>query len=433
MAATPIPRYPVAATVAKKKKPAPPAQTSNVGAMDPFGAIVSGQVTSPSDIARLMGLIQPDYSGVPAIDLDSLRTAAHTTAQMQMAPYKAALDTERQQTLDDQRISQGAATAFTKALTEMLQGGQTGQAGMDYAKENYGGSYLGAIAGQMGTQLFGQITAGFNDQLKDISSRLAELISKSPEIENDIYDQISKAAFDEQGNAIKMAELDVQTKVKAAAVILKQANDDRKALTELAKAMGKGGTNKIVTTKDGVFMIDPATGTTTQLTKTSSADGTVSYRSGASDVVRINPDGTVTTVYKAPAKPGKAPAPGAAGARITAATKAGNTALSAVLAKVWASTPGARQPPDWDRTTQGDYENSQEYFNATEAAKVKAQQSFGSAMYRVMQAMKRDLRLIHYSQAQIKQMAFEIVSTQITPPKGYDPKAPVAVKPQRRY
>ncbi len=400
----------------KKKKPAPAAQTSNVGAMDPFGAIVSGQVTSPSDIARLMGLIQPDRSSIPSIDLDALRTAAHTTAQMQIAPYKDELAKLEQRTLDNQRVSQGAAKAFTQALTEMLMGGKTGQEGMDYAKENYGGSYLGAIAGQMGNQLFGQITAGFTEQLNDITDRLSELISKSPEIENDIYDQISKAAFDEQGNAIKMAELDVQTKVKAAAVILKQANDDRKALTALAKTLGggSGGTNKIVTTKDGVFMIDPATGTTTQLTKTSSADGTVSYRSGTSDVVRINPDGTAEVVYKAPTKPGKKPKPPAASPVIGRADAAGDAALKKVLAKIRANTPNSGVDPKTEPEL---------YASAKAEARRRAQMNFGTAMFKVRTAIGPHLRTIGWTQKEIFEKAFQIVTNVIDPPPTY--KKPV--------
>ncbi len=217
--------------------PWPRAPLKPVHAADPAGALAG---TGPDAIAQYVASLAPDYTHVQPVDLAAIRRQAHTAAAQELAPFQNNYDFQ-QGVLDRQKTnSQQAATSFTQALTEMLQGGQTGQAGMDYAHERYGGSYLGAVAGQMGAQLFSEVTRDFDQQSFKLADQLAQVMSKSAAIEQDIYGQLANDARDAQAQQIKLADTSLSTRIKAAAVLLKQANEDRKFGLAAAKAQATG-------------------------------------------------------------------------------------------------------------------------------------------------------------------------------------------------
>lgn len=164
---------------------------------------------------------------------------------------------ERQQKLaNDYALAQkGAATEFSAAMAEILQGGKTGQEGMDYALENFGGSYMGALAAQYGQQLHRDIQAKLDEEQIKLGDQLAEFLSTKPEFEqkvvSDIMGQVEaqqEAALDDWKTQIQLYGL-----LEARAKRLTPDSAEAKVITGWDKSKyiltGDGGLVKILSGK----------------------------------------------------------------------------------------------------------------------------------------------------------------------------------------
>lgn len=125
------------------------------------------------------------------------------------------------------KVQADAAQSWGGAMMQAFTGGQPGQAGMDYSKANFGGSYLPAIGAQFTTQLLGQITHDFNESDWKAADELAGLMDKVPGLRQDIENDI----ITRHQNDFKSALDSFQSRVQLAGLMLdKQAKDDSIAL-----------------------------------------------------------------------------------------------------------------------------------------------------------------------------------------------------------
>jgi hypothetical protein len=105
------------------------------------------------------------------------------------------------------------------------------------------------------------------------------------------------------------------------------------------------------------------------------------------------------------------------------ADDAGKAALNQYTAYVWARTPNSGSPPKAsDYADDKAFQQAQEVYTAAkQEAQNRLSKNFGTAMYRVIEAIGQHLKKIGYSPAAVKYAAYQIVSGVITPPKNYRP------------
>jgi hypothetical protein len=204
-----------------------PKPVKKVGAFDPYSAL-QRQIDMITEIASK----GPDLSG--------LDEEAHKRAISAFAPVQAQYQGLRDDLGRNKANNQQAATAFMEAMVGILQGGKTGQEGMDFAKQNYGGSYLGAIAASMGKELWQSITHDFDAQDFKLVQDLGEVMAKQPEYEQEIYNDLIKSTTDSFENRLKYLSWNVTQQIKVQGDRSQDESRRRKDLTAFIKATNSG-------------------------------------------------------------------------------------------------------------------------------------------------------------------------------------------------
>lgn len=260
--------YPLYGAQQKRQLPSPTA-TKKVGATDPYGAM--------SDIARLqqgylnLAAAGPDYS---SIDYDKLNQIAIDSVKSRLQPIDDRLQRERDFQKGRQGMSQEAAKNFAAAMAGILQGGKTGDEGMAYAKENYGGSYLGAMAASMGQTLLMQTNNYFNEQDRELMNKIADLWDQLPGEAEKVYADLVDMGMERVQESHKAMLAAGASAIKFERDNIAEARADRKerrdAFTQGVKAL-TGGTLKakapypIQGPNGRLDLFDPNTGTITVL------------------------------------------------------------------------------------------------------------------------------------------------------------------------
>jgi len=426
---------------------------------------------SSGDIAVYNLGLAPDYSKVPKVDVKAAASYANAGAEKTLAPV---LSEYKQQWTDlaaREQVSLEASTAFTKALSDILTGGQSGEAGRDYALKTFGGSFLGEIQTAEGLKMFVNLSREFDAQDAAIVANMNAAIAKRPDIYKSLYDDFVQQETANQKLGIALADSAYDHRMKAVALILSTRQKQEAAAAKTTRGQviyagdgssmlvdpvtGKkiadlGGarpdtTNvqtqtvgkslyerdpvtgewnlavkgpdaaarQVIYRGDGSsFLIDKATGK--KIAELGSARpkgaGSKDTQTGmvAGSLYEKDPaDGTWKLAIKG-ASGGKAVTPTQASETVARADKAGEAALTKLTDKVWSKTPGADAK-----------EGTSEYAKAVEWYQAQLPKSFNSAMYRVITAIAPHLKALGYTSAKVKEKAYEIVSAEIDPPKGY--------------
>mgnify|MGYP001610831865 FL=1 len=411
---TPNPKRPM-------PKPQPAPATKKVGRPDPAQALpqIAGLTVeqlsrmTPVQIQQyqaLYGAQGPNYGGVPKVDFNALQRSAWEQAGKQVGDLTAPYQAERETLAKQLGSSQRAATEFTQAFAAIAGGGNANiddPEAQRYALENWGGSYIGGMAASIGAQLLGQVTATFGAQEAKYAAEILRIMDTRPDLAERIYSEVAKDASERVKEGVSIAQMDYKNQIAA--------------LATYAKALGGGvGSSYLQTAKvDGnLYQYNPATKQWEVGIAGTSGSG------GASRDTRLRTVGG--SVYEQDPVTGKwsvaIPGKGSGGAgresastvsnTVKRATTAGEAALEKVKANIFGKIPGAYAAKD-----------SPEYASAEEAyqAWLDSGTSFGSAMKRVTAAISRHLKAIGYTPAQVKRAAYEIVSAEFDPPKGYKP------------
>ncbi len=415
-----------------RQLPKPPVKKppKKVGAFDPY------QSTDIDSIVNYLAQLQasgPDYRGItPPPSSEALQQEALTQSAWQLMPAQLQYERQQMQSRSGRETSQQAATAFTQALSEILQGGKTGDEGMAYAKENYGGSYLGVIAAQMGADLFRQITHDFDRQDFELADKLGTVMAQQPEIMQKVYDSLVETEQARVKGQMQDAETDYKNRVQALGFRIGELRKSEKVALDAAEASGDApGKPRVFQTSEGIFAIDEATGQVVWEKKTGKAKTTKT----TTQVVE-QPDGSKVLINKtngkqiavvAPPDPAEAAgvSPSTLSNTFKRATAAGTAALEKVTENIW-NRSGNPAPTikTVDKETGKTIVVDNPAFIKANAAYQKFLDSgkpFGTAMYRVITAISPHLRALGYTKAQIKRAAYDIVSAEIDPPKGYKP------------
>lgn len=414
--------------VVKKPAAKPPAKVGSKP--DPYNAVpLIGGLTvpqikqmSPQQIALYGAAVQsagPDYSKVPHPNFQAMQKAAWSQAGTQVADQVKPYQAERANLQTNLNTSRQAATAFAQAFASIAGGGNANiddPAAQKHALENYGGSYVGAMAAQLGAQLINQQQAYFNETDGKYAAQIKQIMDTRPDLAEKIY----TAAADDAAKQIKegksIADMSFKNKLGAIAA--------------LGKAMGSTETN--VRTQSlpggGVLGYDPQTGKVIyeipgKAGGGSSGGSTKLYGNSTSGYFTMQGGKLVPvpgyTGSSAGGKKGVSTA--TASTTIARANDAGEAALEKVTDRIWAKTGN---PPETIKDSSGNTVANPQYQKAVAWYNQQLSKSFGSAMYRVITAIAPHLKAAGYSKAQIKVAAYGIVSAEMDPPKGY--KVPTA-------
>lgn len=239
------PGWGAAATLAKQPVPIPRPSPPRP---DPGGGLGSGDIAGLLADLYATGPPQPDYA---SIDFDKLAEIASGRASTLIGGATKPFQEIRDRNVERGRLASESATNFTGALAGILQGGKQGEEGMAYAKENFGGSYLGAIAVQQGAELQRQLAWDFNARDIQLSERIAEIAAKQPEIYESILGELVKSAEADVDGRVKLEELAYEQRVKALGLVLAQARFEE---TQAARGGAKAGKPYVS------YFDDPVTG-----------------------------------------------------------------------------------------------------------------------------------------------------------------------------
>lgn len=213
------PGWGAAATVAKRrnppKPPAPP--PPEIGSAAWFAS-------APTDvIAAWVASQEPDYSDVNTdIDFDRLASIAQERTDKVFGAARAPYDELLARNESRRQASTESATNFAGAMANILMGGKTGDEGMAYAKEQWGGSYMGALALQQGEQLRNQIAWDFDARDMQLGEKIADLMAKRPDFYESIMGDLVKGETDRIENGLKLADSTFEHRVKAYGALLLQ-------------------------------------------------------------------------------------------------------------------------------------------------------------------------------------------------------------------
>lgn len=297
------PGWGAAASLAKKKLPPPPGRPNKpVGSFDPYR---STDINSVVDYLTRLQAGGPEYGKyvTEGPSSDALQQEALTQSAWQLMPAQLQYERQQMQSTAGRNTSQQAATAFTQALSGILQGGKTGDEGMAYAKENYGGSYLGVIAAQMGSDLFKQITHDFDQQDFELADKIGTAMAQQPEIMQRVYDGLVAAEEGRIKGQAQDAETDYKNRVQALGFRIGQLRKNQDALAKATAAIGKDNEGRVIQTSDRTYSVLP--------------DGTVLWEiknppkppTAKAPTTRRAPDGTM--IQWDPAQNSWVPSPGA--------------------------------------------------------------------------------------------------------------------------
>lgn len=263
----------------------------------------------------------------------------------------------------------------------------------DKANQQAFANALPSIQGLQGQQLFAQLLANQNQDTQKLAAQRAEIEAKRPGLLLDA--QKSLAPSDKAPTVKRIGNAYYEwNPSKGWVKLAAYAPTDRYATSTLANGQK-------VTTLNGQPVGKPwgpvrTKAASTKAPTTKTIDGKVKAYNPATGKWDVLGDaGTGGSSSSLPSVP-------------TIVKNAGNGALEIVTDKVWASAvKGA---------------NSEEEAKRIYDSRLSA--SFKSAMTRVIQAISPQLKQIGYSPAQVKTVAYSIVSSKIRPPKGY--KVPTA-------
>jgi murein DD-endopeptidase MepM/ murein hydrolase activator NlpD len=209
---------------------------------------------SSGDIAVYNLGLAPDYSKVPKVDVKAAASYANAGAEKTLAPV---LSEYKQQWTDlaaREQVSLGASTAFTKALSDILTGGQSGEAGRDYALKTFGGSFLGEIQTAEGLKMFVNLSREFDAQDAAIVANMNAAIAKRPDIYKSLYDDFVQQETANQKLGIALADSAYDHRMKAVALILSTRQKQEAAAAKTTRG-------QVIYAGDGSSMlVDPVTG-----------------------------------------------------------------------------------------------------------------------------------------------------------------------------
>lgn len=426
----------------KKKKPKPP--TKPTGSFDPsnsLGGYTPKEIASmtPDQIAMVQFGLR--MQGAPEPDFEKLRAIAQSQVAGAYEAPQQAIGDEREWLRGNYDLSTQAATNFSKAFADILTGGKSGAEGEQYSLENFGGSYLAGIAARMGQQLISQQTSYFNEEDRKLKDQLADIMEAMPEEAEKIYSDlventqdILSAGYKEQLAAWAALEVAKRKSTGGDGApetknfsdgTTRQWNPKTGKWDVVASESAAAPKPRIFQTSEGVFAIDEATGQVVWEKKT----GKAKTKKVTTQVVE-QPDGSKVLIDKATGREirvvappdasagapatsnGKAVSPSTASNTVKRATEAGATALEKVTDAIWAKMPGS-----------GAEQGTPEYAKAEAAyqAWLDSGKSFGTAMQRVIVSISPHLKAIGYTPSQIRRAAYDIVSAELDPPKGYKP------------
>lgn len=439
----------------KKKKPTQKPQ----GSFDPSGSLGGFSpkqlaAMSPDELAQVQFAL--GMAGPPQPDFEALQAAALRSAQASAQPQIDYINQERARQDARQKLSSDAATNFSSAFAQILQGGKTGAEGEQYALENFGGSYLGGIAARMGQQLISQQQSYFDEQDYKLAAQLADIVDAIPGEADKMYqdlveqtEDILTAPYKNQIAAI--AALISEKRKSAGAPETKNFSDgttrqwnQKTGKWDVVTSEAAGGADISTVTQPGGAVVGydkntgkvvykiPGVGTATggSGTVNGTAAGKPISFSAASEYARSMTSNTGTLWKVRKTKGGgfeaydtgkaKAGSGGTSGSgsgdnvstTVARATEAGKDALETVLANIAVKFPA----PDPKTDPEG-FERAKAAYQAW----LDSGKSFRSAITRVTVAIGPHLKNIGYTPSQIKRAAYEIVSAEMRPPKGYKP------------
>lgn len=389
---------------------------------------------------------QPDYSGIEPVDFDKLAASAQTKTDAYFAPVLAQRDSDRAYLGDQRKLSQDATTNFNKALAGILTGGLEGQAGRDYAFKTFGGSYVGEIQTVEGQRMFNEVTRGFQQAEWALLDKYDKILDTRPDIYEKLMDDLVAGEQKRVEQGIEWADTAFDHRFKAALAIWQEnkrqtANQDKATTAKPNVRNFSDGTTRqlnpetgkwdvitseatsaakprVFQTAAGIFAIDEATGQVVWEKKT----GKAKTAKTTTQVVE-QPDGSKVLINKATGKQiavvapadsqsGSSASPSTVSNTVKRATDAGEAALTKVTDAVWKKMPGSN-------AGQGtpEYAKAEAAYNAW----LDSGKSFGTAMARVITSISPHLKAIGYTRSQIRRAAYQIVSAEIDPPKGYKP------------
>jgi hypothetical protein len=158
----------------------------------------AGVAFDPMD-SLLQSILQgPDFSGIPEYTPEQIDEMASSTVAKYLKPYEDMQAQAYRRSQDMFTIGSEQATNFSKAMASILQGGLTGEAGMQYAHDNFGGSYLGAMAAQQGAQIILQLTNDWQERDFEIGDKYAEILGKRPELEEEVRQNLLKGVSEQR-------------------------------------------------------------------------------------------------------------------------------------------------------------------------------------------------------------------------------------------
>ena len=248
------------AVIAKKK--APPAKP--VGSTDPANAVPAIGGLSVSDLSKMTPqqlatwsawyqAQGPDYSGVPKVDFTKLQNAAWEQAGKQStelaAPYQA--ERTRLKATNDDAMTQ--ARLFSQAFASIAGGGNPNiddPAAQKYALENFGGSYVGAMAASLGQQLISQQLRSFTARDEEIAGKIADIMDARPDLAEKIYKSVADDAADQIKAGRSIAEMSFKNILGAYGTLIKAKRD----------SAGGGNVTYVTQPGGGVVGFDKATG-----------------------------------------------------------------------------------------------------------------------------------------------------------------------------
>lgn len=239
-------------TAGRRKPPAAP----SAPAVGSPGWLMS----APSQaVAAWMTTLHPDYSGVKPVDPAAAASYAQQQTDAYMKPYLDQRATEQARLDEQRRLSLDAGTNFYKALADVITGGQSGEAGQQYALKTFGGSFLAELQTVEGQKMFQNVTRDFNAQDQALADRYAQILDKRPDIYQQLYSDFVSQEQANQKAGISLADSNYEHRMKAAALIL---TNTQKREANLAKALGGSGSQYTYRTlaNGQLAVIDNATG-----------------------------------------------------------------------------------------------------------------------------------------------------------------------------
>lgn len=138
-------------------------------------------------LSELRGLSQYEPLTPNAID-DRVNQQVRATID----PVVNQINTQRARATQSFQVQSQEAQGWQTALMNILGGGQSGEAGMAHAREQFGGSYLAGVAATEGLKLLAQISRDFNQTDWELAGQLSEAMGQEPALRIQLRQQITE-------------------------------------------------------------------------------------------------------------------------------------------------------------------------------------------------------------------------------------------------